>query len=268
MRRRLVILGVVGIWLVMTGTLLARYIRERRLASLPGTYRSILTRGRRNYQERLGIYWRGQRVGHTQTLFYFRDDGKHDIQNKTEVVVAIPGFPRATAFKLDMSVLVGQTLALESLRLRLESEVFTAECNGVTRKGKLTLYPRINDQRQEPIELDLPPGGVISQGLSPLLALPPLKEGMHWSTTVVDPFTLSPTQVTMRVVAREDLEWEGRTVRTHVVDIQSGLWMGARAWVSGDGEVLKQKTVLGLTFIKEPVPEHGSEGSERNKEAG
>lgn len=259
MYRRLVILAVVGFWLVMMATLVRRYLHERRLARVPGTYRSILTRARRNYQERMGIYWRGKRVGYTQTLFYYRDDGKHDIQNKTRVKVAIPGFPQETAFKLDTSVLVGHDLSLEHLRMRLEADLFTAECQGtVTHDGKLVLHPWLNGVRQAPIELTLPSGEMISQGLSPLLALPPLEEGMHWSVTVLDPFTLTPSQVEMRVVKRETLEWQGRKVPTHVVDIQSGFWMAARAWISRDGEVLKQKTLLGLTFIKEPIPEDGN----------
>jgi hypothetical protein len=253
--RRLIILGVVGFWLVMLATLVRRYLEERRLERTPGTYRSILTRERRNYQERMGIYWQGRRVGYTQTLFFYREDGKHDIQSKTQVKVAIPGFPRATAFRLDTNALVGADLALETLWMRLEAEGMSVECHGQARDGKLLLLPRLNGQRQEPIELALPTGDMVSQGLSPFLALPPLDVGLHWRVTTVDPFTMSPMEVDVRVVRKEELEWEGRKVVTHVVDVQSGMWMAARAWVARDGTVLKQQTVLGLTFVREPVPD-------------
>ncbi len=255
MRRRLSLLAVAGFWLVMMGSLVVRWLEERRLARLPGTYRSVLTRGRRNTQQRMGIYWRGERVGFTQTLFYYREDGKHDIQNHTEVEVPIPGLPRSAAFKLDTSALVGGDHKLENVRLRLESEVLRAECQGFVEEGRLTLYPRLNGRREDPIELKLPPGQVLAQGFSPLVALPPLREGMRWSIPVLDPFTLAPSEVEMHVIGTEELRWQKQRVRTHVVDIRSGFWMRARAWVSPEGDVLKQKTVFGLTFVREPVPD-------------
>jgi hypothetical protein len=256
MRRRLVILGVVGFWLVMMGTLVRRWIHERRLGRAPGTYRSTLTRERRNYQERMGIYWRGRRVGHTQTLFFYREDGRHSIQNATRLTEGVPGFPRESAFELHTTLLVGVDLSLERLSMSLEvNGQEAARCDGTVEDGKLTLRPTLNGERQEPMELEIPPGAMVSQALSPLLALPPLRTGMRWSVTVVDPFTLAPSQAEVRVLRREDLQWQGQTVGTHVVEVQSGMWMRALAWVSREGEVLKQQTVLGLTFIREPIPE-------------
>jgi hypothetical protein len=43
-------------------------------------------------------------------------------------------------------------------------------------------------------------------------------------------------------------------METYVVMVRSGL-AGIKAWVTPDGQVLRERTLLGLTFIKEPLPE-------------
>ena len=261
MRRRLVILVIVGLWVVMMATLARRYLLEVRPEFVPGTWRFELPRERRDHQWRKGIYLptaRGlQRVGHTQTVFYYRADGKYSIQNQTQVTVAIPGFlPKPTGFDLTATALVGGDFALERLTMRLDSEPVKAICDGHVEEGKLILRATVNEQEQPPYEIDLPEGKVVAQGFSPLMAVPRPKVGMKWDVVVVDPFTFRPSRVEMEVRRREEIEWQGRKVGTYVVFIRSGL-VSALAWVTPDGEVLKERTLLGLTFIKESLPEEG-----------
>ncbi|MFC1806617.1 hypothetical protein ACFL09_06545 [Planctomycetota bacterium] len=264
MRRRLFILCVVGFWVVMMGTLVRRYLLEVRPEYVPGTWQSVLTRERRNYQWRKGIYLpttKGlQRVGHTQTVFYYRGDRKYSIQNHTKATVAVPGIlPKPTAFELMATALVTSDFSLERLTMRLDSEPVKAICHGHVENGKLILRATVNDQEQEPFEIDLPSGQVAAQGFSPMLALPRLEEGMKWEVVVVDPFTFRPSRVEMEVRRREKIEWQGTKVDTYVVAIRSGI-LGAVAWVTPEGEVLKEQTLFGLTFIKEPLPEESEGG--------
>lgn len=262
MRRRLIMVGVVAFWLVMMATLVRRHLRQARLERLPGTWGAVLTRARRNYQERMGIWWHDKRVGHSHTVFLYKEDASHVIDNHTELTVAIPSLlPTRTTFKLHTEVTVGADHSLRGLHMSLEGPLLRGTCEGVVTDGKLVLHPWLDGKRQEPIELQLPPNAQISQAMSPLLALPRLRKGMRWAVTVVDPFTLAPAKVTLEVLRREVLEWQGQRVDTYVVKIDSGMWMRALAWVSLDGEVLKQRTLLGLTFIKEPVPDDKPAGA-------
>jgi len=269
MRRRLVAIAVVGLWLVMMATLVRRWILEVRPELVPGTYQSVLTRERRNYQWRKGIYWPTaaglQRVGHTQTVFHYRNDAGYTIYNTTRVEVAVPGFlPRPTTFELDASAVVDATFALQRITMRLESEAVRARGFGRVANGKLALYVTVNDQEREPVVIDVPRGEVVAQGLSPLLALPPLKVGMKWSVLVVDPFRFRPSKVELEVVRREPLEWEGQRHDTYVVAIRAG-GIPALAWVTPEGEVLREQTLFGLTFIKERVSEEGDAKQKREK---
>ena len=277
MRRRLVILGIVGFWVVMMGTLVRRWILEIHPQFVPGTYQSVLTAERRDYHERMGIYWRGQRIGYTETFFVFRTDGSRCIDNVTRV--RWPGSPLIPAelvpreFVLTTSAVIvgdGQDMALERLVIRLETDgVVAATCTGQVDGETLVLRPTIGGEKAKPIECPMPRGGVVSQGLSPLLALPRLRTGMHWSATVVDPFTRAPSEVEMRVVRREQIELAGETRDTHVVEIESGMWMRATAWVSPQGEVLKQELpILGLTLVKELPPEGGPGSPARERRPG
>lgn len=261
--RRLVIVSVVGLWVVMMGTLVRRWVLEVRPERTPGTWQSVLTRARSHYQWRKGIYLptaKGlERVGFTQTVFYHRADGKYTIQNETRVTVAVPNLlPTPTAFDLHATALVGGDFTLERLTMRLDSEVARAICDGHVEDGKLVLRAEINGMAQEPFEIALPEGQVASQGFSPVLALPALKVGMKWSVVIVDPFTFRPSAVEIEVLRREPIRWEGNEVDTYRLVIRSGI-LSALAWVTPDGEVLREQTLFGLTFIKERLPDEDAE---------
>ena len=264
MRYRLLIGAVVGLWAVMMATLVRRWQLEVRPQSIPGTWQQMLTQERRNYQWRKGIYLPGpqglRRVGHTQTVFSYRADGKYNVQNQTRVTVAVPGFlATPTAFDLLGTALVAADFSLERLTLRVDSELVKAICHGRVEDGKLVLRATVNGQEREPFEIDMPSGQIAAQGLSPLLALPALEVGMKWHVVVVDPFTFRPSRVEMEVLRKQELRWQGRDVPTHVVAIRSGL-ISALAWVGPRGEVLREQTLFGLTFISEPLPEEKEKG--------
>ncbi|MFW6107207.1 MAG: hypothetical protein ACOC8A_00805 [bacterium] len=259
MGTRWVAVGIVAFWAVMMGTLVRRWVLEIRPEHVPGTYQSVLTRERRDHQWRMGIYLPGpeglKRVGFTQTLFDYRDE-RFEIKNRTKVHVPVPGvLEKPTAFELNMTTLVSKDYQVEALAIRLHSPVVRAQCHGRMEGGKLVLYPTVDGREREPYELALPSGHVVTQELSPLLSLPRLSVGMKWSSVVIDPQTLEPRRVSLEVLRREELEWEGEMWDTYVVEIRSGLMMRAHAWVSRDGDVLKERTLFGLTFIKERVPE-------------
>jgi len=259
--RRLVRVLVVGFWLVMMGTLVRQWVLEVRPEFVPGTYRSALTRERHNHQWRMGVYLPMEagltRVGHTQTVYtYMRETGRYKIHNSTKVEFPLPsllpGIPGR--FELDTTTWVSPKYELQQITIQLKSDLADLDCRGTVTDGRLVLHPRVDGQPMDPYEIDLPSGEMVSQGLSRLMSLPPLAEGMRWTTVVVNPLTMRPSVVEMAVLRREKLVWEGREVDTHVLDILSPP-MAARAWVSLSGEVLKEKTLFDLTLIKEPAPE-------------
>jgi len=259
--RRLVRVLVVGFWLVMMGTLVRQWVLEVRPEFVPGTYRSALTRERHNHQWRMGVYLPMEagltRVGHTQTVYtYMRETGRYKIHNSTKVEFPLPsllpGIPGR--FELDTTTWVSPKYELQQITIQLKSDLADLDCRGTVTDGRLVLHPRVDGQPMDPYEIDLPSGEMVSQGLSRLMSLPPLAEGMRWTTVVVNPLTMRPSVVEMAVLRREKLVWEGKEVDTHVLDILSPP-MAARAWVSLSGEVLKEKTLFGLTLIKEPAPE-------------
>lgn len=255
MQHRLVIVIVVGLWAIMMGSLVRRWLLERRPESLPGTYRSVLTPERQHYHSRMGIYLPGQdeKAGYTETVFYYDEGRKYRISNVTRVQVPAPGaLARLAAFGLETHVTVDSGYSLERFSVLLSSPVMEADCTGEVREGELVVRARILGGEEHVRRFPLPPGGMVASGISPLLALPPLRVGLKWSVGVINPLTFEPTEVEMEVLRREPLEWEGETLDTHVVAIRSGL-VTARAWVAANGEVLKETTLFGLTLIKERV---------------
>jgi len=257
MQHRLVVLGVVGFWAVMMGSLVRHWLLEVKPELVPGTYRSVLTPERENYQTRMGIYVPGeaglQRVGFTETVFFY-DEDRYSIQNTTRVRMPVHGLLRAlSAFDLTSTAVIGKGHQLERLAVLLSSAMGRAECHGRVVDGKLVLAIKLGDQ-EDVREVPLPPGGIVASSLSPLVALPPLRVGMRWSVAILDPLTLAPRRLELEVLRREGIEWEGRHWDTHVVEIRADV-LKAQAWISRDGEVLKERALFGLTFIKERPPE-------------
>lgn len=255
MLHRLVVVAVVGFWAVMTASLVRRWLLEVKPESIPGTYRSVLTADRQNYQSRMGIYLPGvrEKMGYTETVFLYSEDGKYRISNATRLRAPVPGFlEKLSAFALDMVVVVGKGYALERFSMVLHSPVIAAECRGEVVDEELVLRAMVHGEAEQVHKLPLPRGGLVATGLSPLLALPPLRVGLRWWVIVLNPLTLEPTEVELEVTGREPLQWAGRSWDTHVVEIRSG-YLRAQAWVSDNGEVLKEKTLFGLTLVKEQV---------------
>ncbi|HUT36052.1 MAG TPA: hypothetical protein VNE39_21370 [Planctomycetota bacterium] len=259
MRYRLVIVVVVGLWAVMMASLVRRWLLEVKPEFVPGTYRSVLTPERQNYHCRMGIFWQQKKVGYSETVFYYSDDERYRITNITRVQAAVPGdLEKLAAFGLDTNVVVGKGHALESFAVVLSSPVMGAECKGEVVEGELVLRARVDGEEDHVRRLPLPPGGMVASGLSPLLALPPLRVGLRWTTLVLNPLTLEPSEVELHVLRLEPLVWHGETWNTHVVEIRSGL-VTAHAWVSPNGEVLKETTLFGLTLVKEPLLDEAPE---------
>jgi len=254
---RTVAVVVVGFWLVMMGSLVRRWLVEVRPEMMPGTYRSALAGDRRNYHSRMAIILprSGKRVGYTETVFLCTSDRKYRITNSTRVEAAVTGLLQHLApFDLDTMVLVGSDYALEYFLVTLTARGVHATLTGEVRGKELVLRGRVEGLGEQVHRVALPPGGLVATGLSPLLALPPLRVGLRWSAMVFNPLTLQPTRVDIEVLRREWLRWSGRMWRTHVVEIRSGL-LQARAWVSENGEVLQERSLFGLLFVKEVAPQ-------------
>jgi hypothetical protein len=253
---------VVGFWIVMMATLVRQWILEVRPEFVPGTYRSVLTREREDHHWRMGVYLPLEggltRVGHTETLYTpLRDSGQYKIQNSTQVSIPLPGALAGVParFELETTAWISGRYELQQVLMHLRSDAFEADCRGTVNAGKLTLHPRVDGQPMDPYVVELPSGKeVVSQGLSRLMSLPPLSEGMRWEAIVVNPITMQPSVVEMTVLRREKLQWGGKLVDTHRLEVRSGP-VRSHAWVSLSGEVLKEKTLFGLTLIKEAVPE-------------
>lgn len=257
MRYRLVVVMVVGFWVVMMASLVRRWLLEVKPESIPGTYRSVLTPERRNYHSRMAIYLPGQekKAGYTETVFNYGEDQTYRITNATRVQVPVPGLlEQLAAFGLQTQVVVNRAYALESFSILLASPVLNAKCDGQVEDGELVVRAAIRGEGEQVHRFPLPPGGMVASGLSPLLALPPLRVGLRWTVAVMNPLTFEPTEVELEVLRRETLEWAGEPWDTHVVAIRAG-YVEAHAWVARNGEVLKETSIFGVTLVKERVLE-------------
>jgi hypothetical protein len=111
----------------------------------------------------------------------------------------------------------------------------------------------------------LPPNALVSDALSPQGRLPDLKVGQSWTMPVYSPLRppTSPVEVLKATVERrEPILWRDEVVATYLVvfrsdpgaELSSNQVARAKAWVRGDGTVLKQEVTLmssRLTFERQ-----------------
>jgi hypothetical protein len=112
--------------------------------------------------------------------------------------------------------------------------------------------------------IDLPPGALIQDRLTPRSTLTQLTVGQTWTIPVYRPFPpqSAPELIQAHVKRLEILFWQGADVETHLVEYRREAGTGisvadslvGREWVRADGKILRQEVFLsGLTLEFERV---------------
>jgi hypothetical protein len=107
-------------------------------------------------------------------------------------------------------------------------------------------------------EIDLPPGGLIMDSISPRPKLERLRVGQSWTFQSYRPFMpYNPLQIIQATVERtEVIDWNGQLVKTFLVTYRQDAGSGITAtrqpvcqlWVRQDGAVLRQ--LLGFASLR------------------
>jgi len=112
--------------------------------------------------------------------------------------------------------------------------------------------------------IDLPPGALVQDRLTPRSTLNRLTVGQTWTIPVYRPFPpqSAPEMIQAHVKRLEIIFWQGSDVETHLVEYRREAGTGisvadslvGREWIRADGKVLRQDVILsGLTLEFERV---------------
>jgi len=251
----LVVLAIGAFFAVMWGLMLRAHLPLGGRTQLAPNYDSLLRPDERERTATWDIYLGPLRIGKSVMTARREEDGTIRIQTASDIalaqsakyVVGVTG-NLDVQFEATVSPLRGPTFFQASSKLLDMDVVGLIEQDGIHLRGHVG---------GEHVQTTLPysPGGLLGEALSPLAALPELKQsevGKSWIIDVMNPIAGRLEKVTVRIARSREVVLGGKTVRVFQLAFATGTsrW---DSWVTERGEVLVQGTPFGLTIQREDI---------------
>ena len=193
-----------------------------------------------------GIYYRGDKIGFSVGQTTPKGDG-YEIREDARLQMNLVG--ATTAVRMTSRAVVDRAFALQSFSFSLDPGTGPTEIEGSLRGLRLDLVIRNSaGERRESRTLAEPPA--LALNLPRALAARGLEPGQRHVVSVFDPATLSNTQMTVEIQAREIVRAAGRPVPAFRVEAQmAGVTL--RSWITDVGEVVREESPMGLQVVRE-----------------
>ncbi len=232
----------------MTGALIYAEILPNYFLRATPAYSDLFSDENLPSRRRMGIYIGDKRVGFSEAITERLPEGSYRITNRTEVTSERLGLlnPLTSSFILNLNPerrLESFTFGLkEPFQAQVKGEVLQDKIHIVARIGRSSLEQEYAFQGEDLLVTSLGPSGIPHR----------LRVGTRWSVRVLNPRTFEVDRAEMRVVKKEKIEIEREMLETYLVRMRiPGFQKDLRAWVSMEGEVLRQETPFGFVLVKE-----------------
>ncbi|NJL29813.1 MAG: hypothetical protein HC897_18940, partial [Thermoanaerobaculia bacterium] len=243
-RHLLVALPIVGFWLTMM-TLL--WHRELGGASTTAPARTAIDSPSDAW---FAVFLAGgQRVGYLhyrQAPEQRAGEAGGKLELDARVVLELMG--KATELEISGSAWRANTVAKAVFDFRLATGGYEIAVDGRIADGELQAQLHSMDE-VTPLRLPFDGSFLIAEGLGSALRLPVLEVGEEHRLANFDPLTLRTGRSRVRCVARETLVLAGERIDTRVLVVEGG-GVSSRAWVDGEGRVVRAETPFGLVLEK------------------
>lgn len=240
---------IVGFWLTMMTLLVRQDLVPLWQASQPPSYRSLLEHRLKAERYRMGVFWGGNRLGHSATAIEPEPDGSYQLENDTDLRTPFPGLDRIV---LRSRTQIGPQYDLRRFTTDIKTGDLTGKIQARVEGKRLAIDFRFGENEMTH-EVPYEPSGTFSNGLSPFVQMPDLSVGKEWTITSINPMTGQPDAGTAKVVELETIEWEGAGVETYKVVLTRGS-QEANCWIDRAGRILKEEIPFmssRLTMVRE-----------------
>jgi hypothetical protein len=193
----------------------------------------------------MNISQNGQKIGYAHRRFFRTDQGYH-VQESVMMRINTMGVVQGMTFRTDGKLKPDMTLS--SFEFDLKSSLFRFHAKGIVDDKRVTLYTEIpGSEKKTVIALKEVPH--LANGILEASNVDQLKPGDSRVFYVFDPVVMAQRSVTLSVLEDEPVVVMGRKQNARKVAVD---FMGAKqvAWVGKDGDVLKEKGILGITLEK------------------
>jgi hypothetical protein len=249
-------IGVFAFWLTMMVILVRSELSAK--ASLSDLEPSeLVLPGESTFRDEwMGIYYNQAKIGYSNTILkdlsrWGENIPGYGIYNNTFLCLPLLGEVRS--LHLEGFAYLNEAMRLRSFKFNFESGSYRMHLAGNVRAGTLSLSLKSQDKRQTkefPLQTDI----LLPFLINPSFILPQLKLGKDFYLDIFDPLTLEVGQVKIQVIGKQRLPFAGSLLETFVLEMDyRGLT--SRAWVTLDGQVIKEESPLGFKLVKQPKEE-------------
>ena len=239
--RRVLVIGIVSLWVVMLGLL----VRRNRIPVFPSAAAPPSSHAVEPGEQWMGVYLKDKKIGYTYSSltpvgeqFVFTENSLLRL-----VVLDAPQTVRTS-----MRGHLGRDFVLRDVDFELSSGVGTLQASAVVDGKQLRLTLRTGkDVSQQTLPLDQPL--YLPAPLRASLAAGPLQPGREMEALVFDPTALRNDRMHIKVVGQETVPQTSGREAWRVTEEFSGLQ--TTAWIDAKGTVLREEGPMGFVLIQQ-----------------
>jgi hypothetical protein len=231
------------VWFIMLGLLVERtYLRPTAVIALD----AVSKEGVRTGDDWFGIYQQGRQIGYSHTTTLPEGDAYHISEDSEMDILALERLQRIHTV---INAYTTRSFQLKYFDFTLDSDASSMSIKGAVVKHQLVLDIRTGGEtRKEHIHLAEPI--YLTPNLRPAVVLLGLEPGKRYRFPLFNPATMSTGDAFISVESKETIKI-GDTDQTVYKLKESVGGMEAFAWVTQDGETLKEESPLGYSLLKE-----------------
>ncbi len=200
----------------------------------------------------MGIYFNEKRIGFSNIVAAEDvEDGVCGYRFREASIIKLSMLGEDRVVRLRGDSFFDEGLRMKNFEFRLESGVHKILASGRLDKNRLKVKIDSGGEILEK-ELTLNETALLSNSLSPFFTFRKLNPKFpEINLQIFDPITMSKNNVKIKRLSAGSLDIEGVFVPCDIIEIElSGI--KTKAWVTKDGEVLREESNMGWTMIKEP----------------
>jgi hypothetical protein len=238
---------IILFWFVMLGLLVERtYLRPATVVAL-----DVVTReGVKTGDDWFGIYQEGRKIGFSHTQTSAEGDAYH-ITEETEMDIL--ALERLQHVRTIISAYTSADFQLKYFDFTLDAAASSMRIKGAVVKRKLVLdITTGGEARKEQIRLAEPI--YLTPNLRPALVLLGLEPGKRYRFPLFNPATMSMQDAIITVEAKETIKVGDKDQPIYKLKESVG-GLEATAWITQEGETIKEESPLGYSLLKETMAE-------------
>ncbi len=245
MRKKVISALILLFWITMVALLVNRtYLRPTSVIAID----AATEQGVRGGDEWFGIYQQGRKIGYVHTRTIPEAETYHLIEESELDILALGSVQRV---KTVINSYTTKNFLLKYFDFALNSGITMMKIKGVVIGKKLVLdIDTGGSRRSEKISLSNPP--YLSPNIKHAVLIAGLEPGKQYRFPVFNPTTMSSEDAVINVDSKERIKiGDGEQTIYKLRESFHGL--EATAWITQNGETIKEESALGYVILKETM---------------